>query len=316
MINLFKGRFMSHRKLYWLVALTILTVGVIVCILAGVNRAATLSSGSELVYSFEMVSLSDAVSGSDTVPAEDLLCETAKNTLGEDVYVSFSSENRQFSILSKKNSIIDFRSAEKFENEISLRFPGAKFKLMSAQSHDTDSSGSLLIQCIAAICIAFVMLTFYISIKYKKISFWAVCISCISSLLIDCMVGFFSIIFFNIPLDENIFAIIIAVMGCSVNAEITVFDSIRENNKFFGESVSYSDIANMSISESFRRIISTNICMIVSALIAVIVSAIYGEYYISSLCVPVIFSLITCTFTSLFIASSIWVSLLERSGTK
>lgn len=314
MIGTSNDRFMSNRKIYWLAAITVIAIGMIVCILAGVRNYESLSGGSKVVFSFKnTISRSDIVSDSSNIPGETEVSSVAQEKLGYPVSLTMNEEKSLIVICISDSDTVPVENINTFCSELALRYPDYTFSLKSAYSFDKPSGNSLLYQCIAAASTAFLLLSFYISLKYKKINFWAVFVSCSTALLIDCFVGFLSVVCFGLPLDENIFAIIIAVMGCSVNAEITVFDSIRENKKFFGDSVSYADVGNRSITESYRRVISSNACMIAAALIAAILSAVYGVTAVAILCLPIIFSLISCSFTSLFIASSIWVTWLEKS---
>ena len=95
-----------------------------------------------------------------------------------------------------------------------------------------------------------------------------------------------------------------------MNDTIVIFDRIRENvKKFRGKD--YSEVANMSIGETLRRSIYTSLTTLFT-----IVSVCVFVPSVRNFAVPLIVGIIAGAYSSIFIASPIWVLLKTRKSKK
>ena len=87
-----------------------------------------------------------------------------------------------------------------------------------------------------------------------------------------------------------------------------VFDRIRENSKRYGiKTKTRKQVADLSITETLPRTINTS----ATTLITILAVYIFGVQSIKEFVLPIIVGLISGTYSSIFIASPIWVALLE-----
>jgi preprotein translocase subunit SecF len=97
----------------------------------------------------------------------------------------------------------------------------------------------------------------------------------------------------------------ITIVAYSINNTIVVFDRVREHVKLSPPNNKTNLIGNIvdtSVRETFSRSIATTI----TTLITIIVLAIIGVTSIKEFALPIIFGLIAGTFSSLFIAPTIY----------
>ena len=53
-------------------------------------------------------------------------------------------------------------------------------------------------------------------------------------------------------------AVVLTVLGNSINNTIVVYDRIRENRNLYGNSLSLKELVNMSITQSITRSVNNN----------------------------------------------------------
>ena len=302
--------FMSNRKIYWLISLAVVAAGIIITVLSGVVKAGRLDSGALYEYKTkEAVSVSDAEPVTYTDAAQYLKAVTG---------YEFSALKNDDAIVVTMPSTEGFESitAGQIEQHLERFYPALDMELVRGEMHEQSTSKGIAGRALVLLAVAFLAMAVYIGRRFRSIGGWVTAISCAAALFLDCFAAFVSIVIFAFPMDETVAAAVIAAMGCSVNAAIIVFDCIRENYRFFGESVEIARIADRSIEETGRRVIVTNSCLICAMLILAIVAAVMGVEGIAKMCVPILFAVFSSCFTSLFTASSLWVSFKEKQNKK
>lgn len=152
---------------------------------------------------------------------------------------------------------------------------------------------------ISAVLVAILMLI-YVSFRFDFISGLSAVISLIHVILI--MLSF--CIVFRMSVGSTFIAAILTVLGYGINDTIVVFDKIRENNKF-AKKETFAEVVNKSVWQSMTRTINTS----VTTLITIVLLCIMGVPSIREFAVPIIVGIISGTYSSIFIASPMWVVL-------
>lgn len=171
----------------------------------------------------------------------------------------------------------------------------------------------LVKNAVYALAIASVGMIIYVTLRFEI--FFA--LTAIIALLHDV---FFMLVVFSvtrIEFDVTIIAAILTIIGYSINNTIVVFDRIRENirakNKLIKSSKELAQIINKSLIQTFMRSINTT----TTTLIAVISFMILGAPSIFGFALALVIGLIAGTYSSLFLASQLWLawrgSRLEKS---
>ncbi|MGX4669706.1 protein translocase subunit SecDF [Cerasibacillus sp. JNUCC 74] len=153
-----------------------------------------------------------------------------------------------------------------------------------------------------AVAVASVFMIIYVTIRFEF--FFA--ITAIIALLHDAffMVAIFSIT--QIEFDITIVAAILTIVGYSINDTIVTFDRIRENIRKRKKIKTFKELAevvNRSLVQTFTRSINTTL----TTLIAVLAFLFLGAESISGFAVALTFGLIAGTYSSLFLASQLWL---------
>lgn len=170
-------------------------------------------------------------------------------------------------------------------------------------------SGEMIKTTILAISIATLCMLIYIVIRFELLSGLAA----VLALLHDIIIMFCCMTIFHIEINSTFIAALITILGYSINNTIIIFDRVRENFRLYsgkrvnGKLVKPEYIADKSVQETIWRSINTTL----TTLITVAMLAIIGVPDIRVFVLPIIFGLLAGTFSSIFLAPSIWAMLAK-----
>jgi preprotein translocase subunit SecF len=175
------------------------------------------------------------------------------------------------------------------------------------------ATGEIVMNAFMAVLIASVLTLIYVWIRFTLFPGIAGIIALLHDVLL--MTAFVSI--FQIQVNSTYIAACLTIIGYSINDTIVVFDRIRENNhKYDLSMVSRTNVADAAIRETLPRTINT----FVTSLITATAVYVFGVESIREFSLPLIVGLISGFYSSIFIATPIWIGLAnwhsKRSGGK
>jgi len=163
-----------------------------------------------------------------------------------------------------------------------------------------EASNELIRTTFLAVGVAVALILLYIWVRFKLSSGFAAVIALIHDVLIMIALT----IIFRIQVNASFIAAVITIIGYSINATIIVFDKVRENQKSsqFAEN-DFNGVMNASIMQTLNRTINTTI----TTMLTITMLAVLGVSAIREFSIPIIFGLISGTYSSLVISGSLWV---------
>ena len=167
----------------------------------------------------------------------------------------------------------------------------------------------LVKNAILAVLIALIGIILYVSIRFK----FSYAVGGVVALIHDVLIMFALFAIFRLEVSSMFIAAVLAIIGYSINDTIVSFDRIREN--LHGEDrkklteEKFTEICNRSIQETFTRTIYTS----VTTLLPVIILLILGSRGIFTFNMAMLFGLIAGTYSSIFIATIVFM-LLEKKN--
>lgn len=170
---------------------------------------------------------------------------------------------------------------------------------------DPVFSVELVNQALLALLVAAVGMVLYITWRFE----FKFAISAIVALLHDVLIvlGFFAI--FRVEVNSEFVAALLTIVGYSINDTIVVFDRIRENMGNAKRRDDVEQIANQSVVQTMRRSINTS----VTTLIAIGAVLIFGGATLKPMATALVVGIIAGTYSSIFVASSVWVDWKKRA---
>lgn len=159
---------------------------------------------------------------------------------------------------------------------------------------------------ILALLASFVVMLIYIAIRFEFKFGVAAVVATVHDILIT--VSVYAI--FNIPVNTPFIAAILTIVGYSMNDTIVIFDRIRENLKLMRR-VDYTEVANVSLTETMTRSIYTSASTLATIIAINVLVPTVREFTF-----PLIIGIVTGAYSSICIASPVWVYLKDKIGNK
>ena len=178
-----------------------------------------------------------------------------------------------------------------------------KVEIMRVESVGPTIGGETTKNAFIAVALAAVMIVIYLAIAFYKVpkpaSSWRFGITAVVALLHDVLVvvGLFSILghFLGVEVDVLFVTALLTVIGFSVHDTIVVFDRIRENlPKHLSKN--FSQVANISITQTLARSLNTSLTVI----FVLLATLLFGGESIKWFVVALLVGIISGTYSSIF----------------
>lgn len=287
-------------------------VGVVVLfagglIIRGANFALEFSGGTMITYDYN----------------GEINTDEAADTIREIVNVPVNIRKGESIDSDGKQLIVSFTSEEglnvdrqvEMTNALNEKFPDSNIELFDSTDVSPSSGREFLLKCLVAVIFAAIIVIIYIAIRFRKIGGWSAGVCSVLALLHDLVVALAVSVIFGFEFNSNTVAVILTILGYSINNTIVIYDRIRENRKFMPKA-SLNELINTGCSQSMIRSIRTSITTISTMLIVTIVVAVSGYTSLLTFSVPLMFGLISGTYSSLFVAPVTWSWWMNRTAKK
>ncbi len=303
----FKFDYIKNRKIYFIISGIIVIFSILSTFIFGAKLDIQFKGGTLITYLYE----GDIDSNAFAADAEETLGGIqVKVTTGTDF--NTGKNNIQLSLLSNSGLTAD----KQIVLNDTLEEKYADNSLQMAESTDVSpSSGKEFFQkCIVAAVFAAIVLILYIAIRFKNIGGWLAGICAVIALFHDIIVVYGTFVIFGMEIDANFMAVILTILGYSINDTIVIYDRIRENKTLYKDKLSLAELTNLSTNQSLTRSINTSVTTIATMLVVTIVAMVYGVNSIISFSFPMMIGLISGTYSTICIAGPLWVWLEEKKN--
>lgn len=198
---------------------------------------------------------------------------------------------------------IDGQTRVELMNALWAKYPAAELK----EANDISGTVSNEMQqaAIKATAIAAAAMLVYISIRFRDLRAGG---SAILALIHDVLVVLAAYAVFRIPVNNTFIAVLLTILGYSINSTIVIFDRIRENKENYSPAEAAEKI-DKSISQTLSRSINTSLTTLFT------VGAIYvlGVPSIKEFALPMMVGIIAGAYSSICISGSVWYTLLPKA---
>lgn len=301
--------FIGNSKKFFIISMSIIVLGLLCTVIFGVKLDIEFSGGTMLTYVYEGEIDPDAFKAS----AEEFLggTEVSVNT-GTDFT---SGKNKiQIEVNSKEglNSDGQYELTQKLGEAYAVNSP----ELVESSDVSPSSGRTFFLKCLVAVVFSSVVLVIYIAVRFKNIGGWLAGVCAVIALFHDIFVVYAVFVIFRMDIDANFMAVVLTILGYSINDTIVIYDRIRENQRLLKkEKLTLAQLTNKSINQSLRRSIYTSVTTVMAMLTVSIVALIFGADSIISFSFPVMIGMISGTYSSVCVSGPLWVYFEnKRSG--
>ncbi len=163
-----------------------------------------------------------------------------------------------------------------------------------------------------ALLIAAVLMIVYITMRFE----FKFALAAIIALFHDAfiIIGIFSL--FQLEVNSPFIAAVLTIIGYSINDTIVIFDRIRENLKYRGKRT-IEEVVESSINANLVRSINTSLTTLVVLLsLFIAFSYFVGGMDLKVFALALLIGIVSGTYSSIFIASPVWLFLQDREKRK
>lgn len=282
--------FMGWRR-YWIATSAVLILATIVSLaVQGLNFGIDFTGGTLLDVKFKQPAQVAEIRGA-----------YADQGVTDIVVQAFEgSGNREFKLTTPA---IDEAKEKAALDSLGKKYGG--YEVVSKDKVSPVIGSELRLNAIKAVGLATLGMIVYLTIRFE-IRF---AIAAIVAMLHDItlMIGTFSI--FRLPVDTSFVVAVLTVYGYSVNDTIIIFDRIRERLKMRTKE-RLEDLINVSVNQTLSRTINT-VATVILALLAVFL---FGGESVHTLALALIVGIVLGTYSSIFIASPVYLYLVNRQA--
>lgn len=282
-------KFIEKSKIWFSISLAIILVGLVLILTRGLNFGIDFKGGTKLVI--------ELGEGFDKVEVDEIVREYADDAVTKTV------ESTQYEI--KAKDLDETKSAELFE-ALKEKYSLEDSALVSQSQIGPSIGKELTRNTVISLTIACIAMLVYIGIRFE----FSFGVAAIVALLHDVLLTLSVYAIFNIPVNTSFIAAMLTIVGYSINDTIVVFDRIRENNHTMRRSTP-TEIANISINKTLSRSINTSLTTII-----VIGAVNFFVPTVREFSFPLLIGIAGGAYSSIFIASPIWVLLKKRNTKK
>ncbi len=282
-------------------------VGIILTVAFGPKLDINFSGGTKISYSYE----------GDV--AEKDFKDTVATKLEKDFTVSqntaLAGDVNTYVITLAGKDALDAETQENITKALTEKFKDNEISLYDATSVSPSVAGSFFVKSLVAVLITAALVVVYVGIRFSKIGGVSAALTALCALVLDLLVAFFTCVIFRLPIDSNFMAVVLTILGYSLNDTIVIYDRVRENKKLF-PNMTIAENMDSSVAGVLTRNIVTTTTTVCAVLTIVVVSEICGLTSLRSFAIPMAFGLVSGCLSSLFVSGPLWVVYKEKKAAK
>lgn len=281
--------YVGKSKIFFIFSIVITVLGLVFLLTRGLNYGVDFRSGSNV-----------DISSKQQLTTEQIQPVLNEIGIGEDASITEGADriNIRFSEVLSEDQDSKLRTA------VQKLDPSATFEINTVDPEMAKELGRNAIYAVLLSCIGIII---YVSIRFE----WRFALAAIVALLHDAfvVVSIFSIL--GLEVNLTFIIAVLTIIGYSINDTIVIFDRIRENLRFakIKRRSDLVELVNKSLSQTIGRSIYTALSVFIAALFMLILGGESIRMFSLAICI----GLLIGAYSSIFIASPLWVLLKGKN---
>jgi preprotein translocase subunit SecF len=269
----------------WISAIALLISLGSVFLFGGLKYGVDFSGGILIQVKFSKpVDISEVRSAMDAMGSKEAMVQ------------AFGKENEYIIRLEKASEDLEALS-RKIQDSLQEQFKGKSVEIRRVEVVGPKVGRDLKGKALWAVGLSFVAILIYVAWRFKQVSYG---LGGIVALIHDVIVTYGAISIVGIEYSLNVMAVILTIIGFSINDTIVIFDRVREDVKKFRKE-DLETIFNTAINETLgRTVLTTGTVMMV-----VLILFFFGGAVIHDFAFALIVGLVTGTYSTVYVASPV-----------
>ena len=290
--------FFENKKIFAIITVVLFIAGAILIFVRGIKLDTQFTGGTVLEYTVDNANVdTEAVASAvNTAINRNSTVQVSNSQAGTTVVVTLAGnsgltpdeQSKAGEAIGKVLNITDLEPSQTFAVE---PYVGAK----------------ALRNAFIAIVIAFAGILLYVGLRFAALSGLSAGLTAIIALLHDVCIVLFAFVLFGIPLGNSFVAVVLTIVGYSINDTIVVYDRIREN-KNMNPNISLPELVDKSVTQVLARSINTSVTTLLCIVVILVASIMYRISSIYQFSLPMVVGLVSGCYSSICIAAALWAS--------
>ena len=296
----FKIDFNKTLKPILLIYIAIFIVGTIMSFVWGVDLDINFRGGTKISCSY-----TGEIADKDIKTIVDKHINK-KYELTKSTAIAGDTKSFEISLVGKDS--VPAKTQENLKKDFIEKFKdnGVTDKSISSNSVSPTVAGTFFLKSMVAVIITAILVIIYVGIRFRRIGGVSAALTALAALVFDILITFFTCVIFRLQIDSNYIAVVLTILGYSLNDTIVIYDRVRENKRF-NPDMEIGGLVNMSVNKVMVRNIVTTVTTLLAVITIVVVSELFGLTTLRTFAIPMAFGLLSGAISSLFISGPLWV---------
>ena len=297
-------RFTKFSKVFFGISLGIILIGIICNFVFGTQLDIQFRGGSYIKYSY--------VGDVDTDKLKDVIQTNTKQEVTMSISSDILSNSKKGDAYTIRvefagTKAISTNEQKKLTQTVQKAFPDNNFKVLEASAIESSMGSKFLLKCLTAVAIASILMVLYVTIRFRKIGGLSAGVMALVALFHDVAMIYFMYVIFQMPIDSNFIAVVLMILGYSLNDTIVIYDRVREERRNFGAKEDIGYVFDYSATKVLRRTIFTSLTTLMAIGTVLVVSMIFNISSVTSFALPMMIGVISGCYSSVCIAGPLGV---------
>lgn len=332
-----KFSYTGSLKICLIISAAIILVGVLIACIWGINLDINFKGGSRFTYAYSgdihlseaeaviekalntkvEVSESHDYSGNSAKLIVSVTAGNLTNTPADETSstVSDATESGSETAANEKSENTENSAQNIMLTALQKAFPDNEITFGDSNTVSATMASKFLAKCICALVIASALLLIYIAFRFRNIGGLSAGVMSLIALIHDLIIAFIACIIFRLDIDMNFVAVVLTILGYSLNDTIVVYDRIRENRRLYPQKT-LRELTDESLLQVTNRTITTSVATFIAVLAILIVAEINGLTTLRTFTIPMALGIISGSYSSLCLAAPLWVKWNEYKASR
>lgn len=301
--------FYKNRKWFYLISICLIVVGIVSLFVRGVSLDIQFSGGTKISYSY--------TGEISTTDVEAIVSNILEKTASAQKQTSVSDDDNVSTVVINiaGTSSLTTDQLEKITKELTAKYPNSNIEPYETQSVEPYIGKTFFRRGLMALAIAMILIVIYVTFRFKIISGFSAALTALLALFHDISIIFFTFVIFGIPINDGFVAVVLTILGYSVNDTIVIYDKIRYNKRLYAGKMSIEEIADTSINQCLTRTINTSLMSCAAIALVFIFALVGGLTSVANFALPMMVGIISGCYSSLTLPGTLWVT-WQKLGNK
>lgn len=286
-------KIVKYRKIYMAISVVFILIGIAAMIFNSVKGNGAFN------YDIQFTGGTSIQVDLGTEVSDEEVSQIIQDVTGE-APAQIQSLEGTSKIIKTKSLDVETRNA--VQNALKEKY-GIENDSFTIQDVSGTISAEMKKNSVLSIAISCVCMLIYVSLRFKDFNIGA---SSVLALCHDALIVTGSYALLRIPFNNNYIAVVLTILGYSINATIVIFDRLREDRKIIGRN-NFEELVDTAVTQTLSRSIFTSL----TVFFTVVCLCIWGVDSIKQFALPIAVGVVAGAYSSVFISGNIWYILVS-----